>query len=67
MKPEDYGLKLNPDQDKVDEIRASLKETKGQCPCVPRYAWTEDTMCRPCKVAKETGECHCGLYVKEGE
>ena len=56
----------NPDEEIVSEIKARLKETKGNCPCVLPDAWNTDTKC-PCKAFREqteTGECHCGLYVK---
>lgn len=56
----------NPDEEIVSEIRAKLKETKGNCPCVLPDVWSADTKC-PCKAFREQaeeGECHCGLYVK---
>ena len=56
----------NPDEEIVSEIRAKLKETNGNCPCVLPSAWSADTKC-PCKDFREQtteGECHCGLYVK---
>lgn len=62
----EYQIVLNDDKDQVKMIRESLKKTGGQCPCVPSYAWTEDTKCM-CKAFKEQdapGPCHCGLYKK---
>lgn len=59
-------IKKNPDEEIVSEIRAKLKETNGNCPCVLPSAWSADTKC-PCKDFREQtteGECHCGLYVK---
>ena len=56
----------NPDEEIVSEIRAKLKETGGNCPCVLPSAWSADTKC-PCKNFREQtteGECHCGLYMK---
>ena len=56
----------NPDEEIVSEIRAKLKETDGNCPCVLPSAWSADTKC-PCKNFREQvveGECHCGLYMK---
>ena len=56
----------NPDEEIVSEIRAKLKETNGNCPCVLPSAWSADTKC-PCKNFREqttVGECHCGLYQK---
>lgn len=59
----------NPDEKIVSEIRAKLKETYGNCPCVLPSAWSADTKC-PCKEFREQtteGECHCGLYIKVKE
>ena len=56
----------NPDEKVVIEIKAALKKTNGNCPCVLPSAWSIDTKC-PCKVFREqteAGECHCGLYMK---
>ena len=56
----------NPDEEIVSAIRAKLKETGGNCPCVLPSAWSVDTKC-PCKNFREQvveGECHCGLFVK---
>lgn len=49
-----------------DMIKKSLKETGGQCPCVPSYLWNKDTvcMCKEFKKQKEPGQCHCGMYEK---
>ena len=57
--------KLNPNEDRVRQIREALKSNGGYCPC--RIDQTPDTKC-PCKEVREQkrpGECHCGLYVKE--
>lgn len=57
--------KLNPNEDRVRQIREALKANGGYCPC--RIDQTPDTKC-PCKEFREqktSGECHCGLYVKE--
>jgi len=55
---------LNPDKTIVEGIRKRLVITKQQCPCIAEDEWTNDTIC-PCKVFRETKECHCGLYVNE--
>ena len=54
---------VNPDKELVDIIRQKLKENNGYCPC--RLHKTEETKCI-CKEFKEqdSGECHCGLYIK---
>ena len=59
-------IKLNSDKDLVDDIRKRLKENDGYCPC--RLQKTPNTKCM-CKEFREqeTGECHCGLYVKVKE
>jgi len=53
--------KLNPDTKVVEQVRQGLKATGGYCPCMVEK--TPDTKC-PCKTMRETGECHCGLYVR---
>ena len=59
-------IKLNPDKERVQTVRELLKQTGGYCPCA--LVHNEDTKC-PCKEFRDMetqGECHCGLYVKEG-
>lgn len=57
-------IRLNTDSDLVHDIQQALKDNNGYCPC--RLEKTADTKCM-CKEFREqnTGECHCGLYVKE--
>jgi ferredoxin-thioredoxin reductase catalytic subunit len=55
-------VRLNPDAEVVKMIRAGLEKKGGYCPCLMEK--TEDTKC-PCKVFRETKECHCELYVTE--
>lgn len=54
---------LSSDKELVVEIRKKLKENDGYCPC--KVVKNEDTKCM-CKEFREqeTGECHCGLYIK---
>lgn len=58
-------IRLNPDPQVVEEVRAALKKTDGYCPCA--IIRDEDTKCM-CKNFREQvtqgipGECHCGLY-----
>ena len=56
-------IRLNNDKELVAEIQRQLKENDGYCPC--RVEKTENTKCM-CKEFRkqESGECHCGLYVK---
>lgn len=63
------GYKLNPDNLIVAGVREGLHYNmvtygKPYCPCM--LAKNEDTVCQ-CKDFRETGHCHCGLYVKEDE
>ena len=57
-------IRLNPDNDIVNTIKAGLKYSGGYCPCRPNH--TDDTKCM-CKEFREqkSGTCHCGLYIKE--
>lgn len=58
-------ITLNPDVNKVAEIRKALKENDGYCPC--RLIKTKETRCICKEFAEQTdpGYCHCGLYYKE--
>ena len=48
-------------------ILKRLMKTDGVCPCA-HEEWDDNTpMCDkicPCKTFRDSGECHCGLYVK---
>jgi ferredoxin-thioredoxin reductase catalytic subunit len=57
-------IKVSEDKELVQEIRKKLKANDNYCPC--RIEKTPDTKCM-CKEFREqeSGECHCGLYVKE--
>lgn len=63
-------IKINPDKEFVREMRKSLKDTSGYCPC--RLERTPNTKCM-CKEFKDavaqgiSGWCHCGLYYAEEE
>lgn len=59
-------VKVSDDIEHVKKIREQLKENGGYCPC--RLEKNEDTKCM-CKefLEQETGECHCGLYIKVEE
>lgn len=63
-------VKLNPDKNTVNEVKAKLKENNGYCPC--RISKTADTKCM-CKEFRDmikngkNGMCHCGLYIFEKE
>lgn len=56
----ELGVKVN---DKlIDLMLEGLTKTEGQCPCVPKYARTDDTIC-PCKSMREENICKCGLFI----
>ena len=54
------------DQQSAEETRQKSKAHDGYCPC--RIEKNDDTKCM-CKEFREqkSGECHCGLYIKEEE
>lgn len=58
-----YTIKLNPDIEKVKEVREALARNNGYCPC--KIIKNTDTRCI-CKESREqdTGYCHCELYYK---
>lgn len=57
-------IKLSEDKELVKSIKEALKNNSGYCPC--KTIKTPDTKCM-CKEFREqeSGECHCGLYIKE--
>ena len=57
-------IKVSEDKEHVARIREQLKQNDGYCPC--QLIRNDDTKCM-CKEFREqeTGECHCGLYIKE--
>ena len=59
-----YRIKTNEDKEIVKAIKDGLKKNDGYCPC--RIEKTPETKCM-CKEFREqeSGECHCGLFVKE--
>lgn len=59
------GFGVNPKV--LRPISRKLIKTEGICPCV-HDEWDDktpacDKEC-PCKTFRESGDCHCGLYVK---
>lgn len=58
-------IRVNPDKEVVAEIRAKLKANDGYCPC--RLVKNDDTkcICKEFLEQTESGECYCGLYIKE--
>jgi len=62
-------VRVNDDDELVNEIKTKLKENDGYCPCALEH--NRDTMCM-CKEFRDklqdesfTGPCHCGLYILE--
>lgn len=57
------SITLNPDKDFVEEMRKLIAANDGHCPCA--IIKNEDSLCM-CKDFREqeSGECHCGLYIK---
>lgn len=52
------GTKFN--EAHKDNIVYAIERADGYCPC--RADKNEDTKC-PCKEYRETGKCHCNLYI----
>jgi ferredoxin-thioredoxin reductase catalytic subunit len=58
-------IRVNPNREIVDALRAALKQTGGYCPC--EIFKNDDTKCM-CRDFRDQiskgipGECHCGLY-----
>lgn len=61
-------IKKNPkwSEQEHKEFADALARNKGHCPC--SLIISKDTLC-PCKEFREqeSGECHCGRFVKETE
>jgi ferredoxin-thioredoxin reductase catalytic subunit len=58
-------VKVNNNAELVAEIRQKLKENEGYCPCRIDKTPENKCMCQEFINQQETGECHCGLYIKE--
>lgn len=56
-------IKLNPNAEKVKEVREAIVKNNGYCPC--KIIKNADTRCM-CKefIEQDTGYCHCELYYK---
>lgn len=65
IKPNKGGV-LNPDRTQTILLLDAIKfKTDGHCPCVPKHARNENTIC-PCLEYRNGNTCRCGLFVKEG-
>ena len=56
-------IKLNGNKEIVKEIRQALINNDGYCPCVLDKTDATKCICSSFR-NQESGECHCGLYVK---
>lgn len=56
------GTQVNPNEEVVNLIRSGISRLDGHCPCIPKHAHNEDTIC-PCKPYRTGGQCKCALYV----
>lgn len=56
------GTMLNPDATMRKEIQKRIRKRNGFC--INKEEKNEDTKC-PCRQYRETGECDCGLYVRD--
>lgn len=56
-------IKINPDPTVVEEVRQALAANEGYCPCKLLHIPDNKCMCKDFR-DQETGECHCGLYIK---
>lgn len=56
-----HDLHINKDGSRVEEVLNALPKTNGYCPCVPKYARNNNTMC-PCLLARDFKACECGLF-----
>lgn len=57
-------IRVNDDAELVAEIRQGLKESGGYCPCRVQKIPENKCMCKEFR-EQESGECHCGLFIKE--
>jgi ferredoxin-thioredoxin reductase catalytic subunit len=55
-----HGCILNPNDKVVNAILRRIDKCNGYCPCVAERS--EETKC-PCVNYRNTGECHCQLYI----
>lgn len=57
---------VNPNEELVKEIRAALSINSGYCPCALKHSEDTKCMCKEFRM-QESGQCHCGLYIKINE
>lgn len=54
---------VNDDKELVNDIKEQLKKNGGYCPCKLYKIPDNKCMCKEFR-EQESGECHCGLYIK---
>lgn len=57
-----HNVMQNPDKEFVKNQKKRIKSNSGYCPC--RIEKTSENKC-PCEDFRNTGECLCGLYIKD--
>lgn len=55
------GYKITEHPKHREAIEGMMKNNGGYCPCQKEQ--NEDTKCI-CKTFQETGECHCGYFIR---
>lgn len=58
---------VNPNKNFTGEMRGSLKNNNGYCPCKIQKNDDNKCMCKEFREQTENGWCHCMLYYKEME
>ena len=56
-------IKLNTNVELVKNIRNALAKNDGYCPCKLEHLPENKCICQDFR-DQESGECHCGLYIK---
>lgn len=57
-------IRVTHDKELEQQIRKSLEDNDGYCPCRVLKIPENKCMCKEFR-EQESGECHCGLYYKE--
>lgn len=57
-------ITVNKNKELVKEVREKIKQNEGYCPCKLTKISENKCMCTEF-LEQKSGECHCGLYVKE--
>ena len=63
-------VRMHCDTEHVMKVRKALKDNGGYCPCAVEKSADTKCICKEFREQIERGEsgmCHCGLYIIEGE